>query len=80
MQLNMVPDKLIIAVRRIISKVDCTYADNYASIDRLNVSFNNAVSLLSNHTQRQLYDASVDSGPANLSWEEFRGAAVSVSG
>jgi hypothetical protein len=79
MQLNMVPDKLIIAVRRIISKCDCTYSDNYASIQSVNITFNNAAGLLSNHTQRQLYDASVDSGLANLSWEEFRGSVVSVS-
>jgi len=30
-QLIMVPDKLIICCRRIISKLDCTYADNYLS-------------------------------------------------
>ena len=80
MQLNMVPDKLIICVRRIISKLDCTYSDNYASISRVNITFNNAVGLLSNHTQRQLYDASVDSGLANLTWEEFKGSVISVAG
>jgi hypothetical protein len=79
MQLNMVPDKLIIAARRIISKLDCTYSDNYASIQSVNITFNNAVGLLPNHTQRQLYDASVDSGLANLSWEEFRGSAMTIS-
>jgi hypothetical protein len=31
-QLNQVPDKLIICCRRIISKLDCTYADSYSSI------------------------------------------------
>ena len=80
MQLNMIPDKLIICVRRIISKLDCTYSDNYASIQSVNITFNNAVGLLSNHTQRQLYDVSVDSGLANLTWEEWKGSAVSVNG
>jgi hypothetical protein len=79
MQLNMVPDKFIIGVRRIISELECTYADNYAVITKANITFNNQVGLLSNHTQRQLYNVSVDSGSANLSWEELRGSAVSVS-
>jgi hypothetical protein len=42
-QLNQVPDKLIICCRRIISKLDCTYADNYLSIANVNINFNNYI-------------------------------------
>ena len=77
-QLNQVPDKLIICCRRIISKLDCTYADNYLSISNVNINFNNYAGLCSNMTQHQLWKASRASGLANLTWDEFSGAVVSV--
>jgi hypothetical protein len=39
-QLNQVPDKLIICCRRVISRLDCTYADNCLSISNVNINFN----------------------------------------
>jgi hypothetical protein len=77
-QLNQVPDKLIICCRRIISKLDCTYADNYLSITNVNINFNNYAGLCSNMTQQQLWKASRQSGLSNLTWDEFSGAVVSV--
>jgi hypothetical protein len=77
-QLNQVPDKLIICCRRIISKLDCTYADNYLSITNVNINFNNYAGLCSNMTQHQLWKASRASGLANLTWDEFSGAVVTV--
>ena len=77
-QLNQVPDKLIICCRRIISKLDCTYADNYLSISNVNINFNNYAGLCSNMTQHQLWKASRLSGLSNLTWDEFCGAVVTV--
>ena len=59
-QLNVIPDKLIIFCRRL--NMDCGYADAYLSITNVNINFNNNAGLLSNMTQEQLYKASVQSG------------------
>ena len=73
----MIPDKLLIGCRRVISSLDCTYSDNYATITNVNINFNNYNGLLSNHTPQQLWKASRESGLANLTWDEFSGAVVS---
>ena len=75
----MIPDKFIICVRKQISKIDCTASDNYAVITGVNITFNNAVGLLSNHNQRQLYQVSLESGLSSMSWQEFSGSVVSVA-
>jgi hypothetical protein len=77
-QLKQVPDKLIICCRRIISKLDCTYADSYMSISNVNINFNNYAGLCSNMTQQQLWKASRASGLANLTWDEFSGSVLTV--
>ena len=76
-QLNMIPDKLIIFCRRL--NMDCTYADAFLSITNVNINFNNNAGLLSSMTQEQLYKASVASGLKNMSWAEFSGQTTSVS-
>jgi hypothetical protein len=73
----MIPDKLLIGCRRVISSMDCTYSDNYATITNVNINFNNYNGLLSNATPQQLWKMSRESGLANLTWEEFSGAVVS---
>ena len=77
-QLNMIPDKLIIGCRRVISSLDCTYSDNYATISNVNINFNNYAGLLSNMTQQQLWKASVESGLKNLTYDEWIGVVVSA--
>jgi hypothetical protein len=77
-QLNQVPDKLIICCRRIISKLDCTYVDSCLSISNVNINFNNYAGLCSNMTQQQLWKASRASGLANLTWDEFSGSVLTV--
>ena len=77
LQLNMIPDKLIIFCRRI--NIDTSYSDAYLTITGVNINFNNNAGLLSNMTQAQLYKASVASGLKNMSWAEFSGLTMSVS-
>ena len=76
-QLNMIPDKLILFCRRIIP--DTSYADAYLTITGVNINFNNNAGILSNMTQAQLYKASVASGLSNMSWAEFSGLTVGAS-
>jgi len=40
-QLNQVPEKLIICCRSIVSRLDCTYTDNYLPTSNVNLNFNN---------------------------------------
>lgn len=79
LQLNMIPDKLIIFCRRTLNAVDTTYPDAFLSITGVNVNFNNNAGLLSSMTQPQLYKASVASGLKNMSWDEFCGSTISVA-
>jgi hypothetical protein len=73
-QLNQIPDKLLIFVRKaktaqLIS--DCDFA---LAIRGITVNFNNQSGILASATQDQLFRYSVESG-SNQSWEEFRGFA-----
>ena len=79
-QLNGIPDKLIIFVRKTNGSLTCCDADNYLTIENIRNNFNNQAGLLSSMTPEQLYANSVLSGLANMSYEEFRGITMSVSG
>ena len=76
LQLNMIPDKLIIYCRRL--NIGSTYADAFLTITCININFNNNAGLLSSLTQEQLYKVSVASGLKNMSWSEFSGTTVSI--
>ena len=75
-QLNMIPDKLIIYCKR--RDMTTSYADAFLTITGININFNNNAGLLSSMTQHQLYKASVNSG-LHMSWQEFSGLTMSVS-
>ena len=62
LQLNMIPDKLILFIRRTHAMQDTSYTDSFLSITGININFNNNAGLLSSMTQAQLYKASVASG------------------
>ena len=63
-QLNGIPDKLIIFVRKTNGSLTCCDADNYLTIENIRINFNNQAGLLSSMTPEQLYANSVLSGLA----------------
>ena len=79
-QLSVIPDKLIVFVRRQNAGLSCTDTDNYLTINKISINWNNQSGLLASYTPEQLYQASIASGLNNLTWEEFRGLTMSVAG
>ena len=79
-QLNGIPDKLIICVRKVVSNLACHQTDNYATIKNISINFNNQAGLLSSMTPEQLFRNSVQSGLANMCWDEFCGSMMSCAG
>lgn len=72
-QLNQIPDKLIIFVRPTQSLQNNTFCtDHYLVIEKLNINFNNQAGLLSTFTQSELYRCSRENG-SKQSWYEFSG-------
>ena len=72
-QLNCIPDKLIICVRKTVANLNCNDTDSYATIKGISINFNNQAGLLSSMTAEQLFRNCVQSGLANMSWDEFCG-------
>ena len=79
-QLTCIPDKIVVCVRKNIGNLTCEDADNYATIKNISIHFNNQAGLLSSMTPEQLYRNSVQSGLANMSWDEFCGSVISCAG
>lgn len=77
-QLSGIPDKLIIFVRKRVADLNCSQTDSYATINQISINFNNQAGLLSSMTPEQLFRNSVQSGLANMSWDEFCGSTVSA--
>jgi len=73
--LNSIPDKLIICVRKQVSKQTCYDSDHFFPITKIIVNFNNKAGLLSSATQYDLWRMSVESG-SNQTWNEFSGWAA----
>jgi len=46
-QLNGIPDKLIICVRKVVANLGCHQTDSYATIKGISINFNNQAGLLS---------------------------------
>jgi len=78
-QCSGIPDKLIVFVRKPPSVLRCDDTDCFATITNISLNFNNQAGLLSSMTPEQLYRNSVQSGLANMSWDEFCGVTMSVS-
>ena len=79
-QLTCIPDKLVVCVRKTIGGLSCNDTDSYATIKGISINFNNQAGLLSSMTPEQLYRNSIQSGLANMSWDEFSGLTVSCCG
>lgn len=71
-QLNQIPDKLIIFVRKSKAKRTLYDADIAIPIDKISINFNNQSGILASATQDQLWRFSVESGSIQT-WDEFRG-------
>ncbi|MFM7984850.1 MAG: major capsid protein V20 domain-containing protein, partial [Candidatus Fonsibacter sp.] len=78
--LTCIPDKIVVCVRKNIGGLTCAETDSYATIKNISINFNNQAGLLSSMTQEQLYRNSVQSGLANMSWDEFSGSVISCCG
>ena len=61
-QLNGIPDKLIIFVRRTPGSLNCCDTDSYLTINGVRINFNNQAGLLSSMSPEQLYTNSILSG------------------
>lgn len=73
-QLNSVPDKLIICCRKILSSQTPFDSDSFLPITSISINFNNKAGLLSSATTYDLWRMSVESG-SNQTFAEFTGQA-----
>jgi hypothetical protein len=73
-QLNSIPDKLIICCRKVIGSQSNFDSDSFLPITGITINFNNKAGLLSGATPWDLWRMSVESG-SNQTWAEFQGYA-----
>lgn len=73
-QMNQIPDKIIIVVRKPINNQTNTDSSTFFKIDKVIVDFNNTSGLLSNATPQSLWQMSTRNG-SQQSWSEFNGFA-----
>jgi hypothetical protein len=79
-QLNAIPDFLIIVGRVPMSIQTPANSASFLVINRISINFANCAGLLSNATQYDLYKMSVENG-SSQTWENFSGwAQTSVNG
>jgi hypothetical protein len=74
LQLNQIPDKLILFVRKPITSQGVSDPDAFLPIDGVSINFNNQSGILSSAKATDLYRYSVENG-SNQSWPEFYGNA-----
>ena len=67
LQLNQIPDKLILQVRNPLSSTAWGQPDAFLAIHGVSISFNNQSGILASATQQDLYRYSVENG-SNQSW------------
>jgi hypothetical protein len=72
LQLNQIPDKLILFVRIPQSSQTNSTADSFYPIQSVSINFNNMSGILASATQQDLYRYSVENG-SNQNWFEFSG-------
>jgi hypothetical protein len=78
-QLNQVPDKMIIVARTPMSQQNWTYTSSFLPIQNIVCNFNNASGLLSSATQVDLWKMSMRNG-SSQNWNEFYGEASVATG
>ena len=72
-QLNQVPDMLVICARKPMAQQTNRDADCFFPITKISINWNNQSGLLANATQDTLYRMSAKS--TNQTWQEFKGFA-----
>ena len=77
-QLNQIPDKLIMFVRKSMGDQKAWDSDSFLVINGLSINFNNMSGILASATQQDIYRYSVENG-SNQSWYEFSGSATKAS-
>ena len=78
-QLNAIPDFLIIIGRVPLSTQTPANSASFLVINRISINFANCAGLLSNATQYDLYKMSVENG-SSQTWENFSGWAMTSEG
>ena len=73
-QLNQVPDLILICARVPMSSQNWNYSSSFLAIRNISINFNNASGLLASATQQDLYNLSFRNG-SSQSFYEFRGRA-----
>jgi len=76
LQLNQIPDLLLICVRKPMSTQNWTDPSAFLTINSISMSFNNTAGILSSANQQQLYNISYRNGSAQ-SFYEFAGTTRS---
>ena len=76
-QLNQVPDLILICARVPMSTQNWAYPSGFLTISNISVNFNNASGLLATATPQNLYELSAKNG-SSQSWNEFRGLVAST--
>lgn len=74
LQLNQIPDKVIIGARKKMTNQTWNDSDSWLPIEGTSINFNNQSGILSSADVHQLYQMSVANG-SNQNWLEFRGKA-----
>lgn len=75
LQLNQIPDRLIIQVRNPLASSAWGQPDAFLAIQGISINFNNQSGILASATTQDLYRYSVENG-SNQSWQEFSGFAT----
>lgn len=73
-QLNQIPDKLIVFARKSMGSQTNTDPDYFLTIEGMSINWNNQSGILASATPQDLYRYSVENG-SNQSWYEFSGKA-----
>lgn len=73
-QLNQIPDMIIITARIPMSSQNWNYTSSFLTIENISVNFNNSSGLLASATQQDLYNISFANG-SSQSYYEFLGQA-----
>lgn len=71
-QLNQIPDKLFIFVRKQMASQDVRDSATFLPIKNISINFSNASGLLASATQMDLWKMSVENG-LQMNWYEFSG-------
>ena len=77
-QLSMIPDKLLVAVRVPMARQTIAQSNAFLAIDSVSVTFNNASGLLASATTQDLFSKVSYTNGSGQSWLEFSGKCQST--